>query len=72
MAIQIARPAKLTRIEPRTGAFWKHSRRTLGRDWPVAYLFALPMVVLLFGLIGYPIVRAFMLSFYNVTGITNR
>jgi multiple sugar transport system permease protein len=72
MAIQIARPARLAPTAPRTGAFWRHSRRTLGRDWPVAYLFALPMVLLLFGLIGYPIVRALILSFYNVTGITNR
>jgi multiple sugar transport system permease protein len=72
MAIQIARPAKLAPSVSRPGVLWRHSRRVLGRDWPVAYLFVLPTVLLLFGLIGYPLVRAVILSFYNVTGITNR
>ncbi len=56
----------------RSATFWKQSRRILGRDWQVAYLFVLPLVVLLFGLIAYPLIRALILSFYNVTGITNR
>ncbi len=30
------------------------------------------MALLLFGLIGYPLVRALILSFYNVQGVTNR
>ena len=34
------------------------SQRVLGRDWPVAWLFVLPTLALLFGLIGYPIARA--------------
>src|SRR5262249_43265773 len=72
MAIQIARPAKLAPAQPRTVGFRRLSRRVLGRDWVVAYLFALPMVVLLFGLVGYPLVRAVNLSFYNVVGINNR
>ena len=52
------------------GAPWfKTSQRVLGRDWPTAYLFMLPMVLLLFGLIGYPFVRALYLSFHNAVGI---
>ena len=41
----------------------------LGRDWITGYLFVLPMVLLLFGLIGYPFVRAVWLSFHNAVGI---
>ena len=55
-----------------TSSFWRQSKRVLGRDWPVAYLFIAPLVILLFGLIAYPLVRGVILSFYNVTGITNR
>ena len=72
MAVQTARHAPLAPTAGRSPTFWKQSRRLLGRDWPVAYLFALPTVLLLFGLIGYPLLRALVLSFYNVTGITNR
>ncbi len=43
-------------------------RRLLGRDWQAAYLFALPLALLLFGLIAYPIFYALRLSFYNVIG----
>ena len=57
---------------PRGSAFWRRSRRILGRDWPVGYLFVAPTVILLFGLIGYPLFDALRLSFYNVTGVTNR
>ncbi|MEJ7838395.1 MAG: ABC transporter permease subunit, partial [Thermomicrobiales bacterium] len=53
-------------------SFQRRSRRALGRDWPVAYLFIAPTAILLIGLIGYPLVEAVRLSFYNVTGITNR
>lgn len=51
----------------RRGLF-KATQRILGRDWPTAWLFAAPMVLLLFGLIGYPFVRAIWLSFYNTVG----
>jgi multiple sugar transport system permease protein len=37
----------------------------LGNDWAVAYVFAFPLVLLLFGLIGVPIVKAVWLSFHN-------
>src|SRR4051812_44713598 len=48
---------------------FKSSQRILGRDWPIAWLFFLPTALLLFGLIGYPFVRALYLSFFNVVGV---
>ena len=72
MAIESVR--RIPRVAPATGTsnFWRQSKRVLGRDWPVAYLFIAPLVILLFGLIAYPLIRGVILSFYNVTGITNR
>src|SRR4030081_2128977 len=55
-------------VTARSGCF-KSSKRILGRDWPVAWLFFLPTALLLFGLIGYPFVRALYLSFFNVVGV---
>jgi multiple sugar transport system permease protein len=49
--------------------WFKTSQRILGRDWPVAYLFILPMVALLFGLIGYPFLRGAWLSMINTVGV---
>src|SRR4051794_2560976 len=49
--------------------WFKTSQRVLGRDWPVAYLFVLPTILLLFGLVGYPFVRGLVLSFFNAVGI---
>ena len=57
---------------PARSRFWRVSKRILGRDWPVGLLFVAPTVILLFGLIGYPLFDALRLSFYNVTGVTNR
>ena len=45
------------------------SKRVLGRDWLIAWLFFLPTALLLFGLIGYPFFRALFLSFFNVVGV---
>jgi multiple sugar transport system permease protein len=50
-------------------SWFKSSQRILGRDWPIAWLFFLPTAVLLFGLIGYPFLRALFLSFFNVVGV---
>src|SRR3981081_848472 len=55
-------------VAGRAGWF-KSSKRILGRDWPGGYLFFLPTALLLFGLIGYPFVRALFLSFFNVVGV---
>src|ERR1700737_833123 len=50
-------------------SFFKSTQRILGRDWPIAWLFFLPPPLLLFGLIGYPFIRALYLSFFNVVGV---
>jgi len=49
--------------------WFKSTQRVLGRDWPVAYVFILPTVLLLFGLVGYPFARGIYLSFHNAVGI---
>jgi multiple sugar transport system permease protein len=56
---------------PRTAArSWsKAVQGVLGRDWLTGWLFVLPMVLLLFGLIGYPFMRAVWLSVHNAVGI---
>ena len=55
-------------VTARPGWF-KSSQRALGRDWPVAWLFFLPTALLLFGLIGWPFLRALYYSFFNVVGV---
>jgi multiple sugar transport system permease protein len=50
-------------------SWFKKSQRILGRDWPIAWLFIVPTVALLFGLIGFPIARAIYLSLFNVVGV---
>ncbi|MGI9147398.1 MAG: ABC transporter permease subunit [Chloroflexota bacterium] len=54
---------------PAQSGWLKSSTRILGRDWPIGWLFFLPTALLLFGLIGYPFVRAVYLSFFNVVGV---
>jgi multiple sugar transport system permease protein len=55
------------RTAPRQNAFLA-SKRLLGRDWPVGWLFFLPTALLLFGLVGYPFLKAVYLSLFNVVG----
>lgn len=43
-------------------------RRLLGKDWTTGYLFALPMMALLVGLIAWPLAQAVWMSFHNVVG----
>jgi multiple sugar transport system permease protein len=54
---------------PARPSWFAQSRRVLGRDWSIGWLFFLPTALLLFGLIGYPFVRALYLSFFNVVGV---
>jgi multiple sugar transport system permease protein len=54
---------------PARAGWFKSSQRALGRDWPIAWLFFLPTALLLFGLIGFPFVRALYLSLFNVVGV---
>lgn len=54
-------------------------RDWLGRDWAAAYVFVLPTILLMGGLIAYPLLRAVYISFTNTvslrigpfTGLTN-
>jgi multiple sugar transport system permease protein len=69
MAAPLAGPAALGRAPVASRTWFKRSQRLLGRDWPTAYVFVLPMTLLLFGLIGYPLVRAVYLSFHNAVGV---
>lgn len=41
----------------------------LGKDWRVAYIFMAPTVILMGGLIAYPFLRAFYISFTNTTSL---
>src|SRR5947209_16477223 len=62
IGVRAARPA----VRP---TWFRSSQRMLGRDWPIAWLFLVPTAALLFGLIGYPFVRALYQSFFNVVGV---
>jgi multiple sugar transport system permease protein len=44
-------------------------RRALGRDWATAYIFVLPSLLLLGGLIAYPFLNAVYLSFTNTVSL---
>jgi len=69
MAAPVAHPGGVSTATPLAARPWfKTSQRVLGRDWAVAYVFIAPMVLLLFGLVGYPLVLAFKLSFYSGIG----
>src|SRR5258708_32766279 len=48
---------------PREAAAAGSLRRVLGRDWLAAWLFLVPCLLVLVGLIGYPFVSAILLSF---------
>jgi len=45
----------------------KRLQQALGRDWAEAYVFIAPAMVLLVGIIAYPFLRAFYISFTNTT-----
>ena len=73
MAVQTAEQKAAANLrKPTSSGFWRVSKRMLGRDWAVGFLFVAPTVILLFGLIGYPLLDAVWMSFHNVTGVTNR
>ncbi len=62
IGVRTAQPA----VRP---TWFRSSQRILGRDWPIAWLFLLPTAALLFGLIGYPFLRALYQSFFNIVGL---
>ncbi|MEM7034962.1 MAG: hypothetical protein AAF629_35810, partial [Chloroflexota bacterium] len=46
----------------------KRLREILGPDWREAYVFMLPTVILLGGIIAYPFIQALYLSFTRTIG----
>lgn len=60
------------RVAPKApGKSWHVALRDLlGRDWAAAYVFVLPTIVLMGGLIAYPLLRAVYISFTNTVSLT--
>jgi multiple sugar transport system permease protein len=48
--------------------FQRFMRQWFGEDWATGYLFAAPMLLLLGGLIAWPLMQAMWMSFHNVIG----
>ena len=72
MALESARGApSAVDTAQRSNSLWARSKRLLGPDWAVAFVFAAPLVILLFGLIGWPLLQAVILSFYSSVGVRN-
>jgi len=53
---------------PSSRRWFKRSQRLLGRDWPTAYLFLGPTLILLGLIKAYPFLQAVWFSFYHVIG----
>jgi multiple sugar transport system permease protein len=69
--------ASLNRVAVHTATFERSRRleKVLGRDWKVALIFVLPMVVIMVGLILYPFLHAIALSTTSlnfISGETNQ
>src|SRR5918912_2176432 len=70
MATSIAGRQRARPETPAGAPGWlRASQRVFGRDYPIGWVFVLPMALLLFGLIGYPFLRAVYLSLFNVVGV---
>lgn len=55
---------------PATRRPWQAALRDLlGKDWAAAYVFVLPTIVLMGGLIAYPLLRAVYMSFTNTISL---
>lgn len=59
------------RIDPKPSSrSWRVMLRDLlGRDWAAAYVFVLPTILLMGGLIAYPLLRAVYISFTNTVSL---
>lgn len=68
-----ANPAVARQMRPMS--MMRRIQGVLGRDWKIAYLFVLPMVLLMAGLIFWPFISAILMStttFNFLTGDTNQ
>lgn len=61
-------PASRPTVVRRPSRFPVIMRRVFGEDWATGYVFAAPMLLLLGGLIAWPLLEAARMSFYNVIG----
>jgi multiple sugar transport system permease protein len=68
MSTDTGRAPSSTLVAPRETSTRRRLEVLFGRDYQVAWLFAAPMLVLMLGLIGWPILTAFWMSFFNVLG----
>jgi multiple sugar transport system permease protein len=68
MSLDTIRAPKETAAAPVVADWRVRSQQVLGRDWQIAYLFVAPMMALLVGLIAWPFLQAFYMSFFNVIG----
>lgn len=64
---RLAQMAKSLPAAPPRPTLRKRLQRTLGGDWGVAYAFMAPTVILMGGIIAFPFLRAFYISFTNTT-----
>jgi multiple sugar transport system permease protein len=60
--VSVAQPSHRRPLYARIG-------QVLGRDWAVAYVFVLPSILLLVGLVAYPFINAVYLSFTNTVSM---
>jgi multiple sugar transport system permease protein len=67
--MEVTTRAKPLVISKPTSSLHKRLKILLGPDWLAAYLFFLPAAILLAGVIGYPFVYAFFLSFTRTTSL---
>ncbi|HEX2185625.1 MAG TPA: ABC transporter permease subunit [Chloroflexota bacterium] len=65
-ALQLPRGARPAPVRTRGPA--RLLRGILGDEWLAGYLFAAPMLVLLLGLVAWPLLQAVWMSFHNVVG----
>jgi multiple sugar transport system permease protein len=67
MAAEFLPKSSSVPVRTTQSALSKRLETLLGKDWKVAWLFMAPTAILMGGLIAYPFVRAFYISFTNTT-----
>jgi multiple sugar transport system permease protein len=66
MEVTSAKPVAISQPSPGLG---KRLKLILGPDWKEAYVFILPAVILLGGVVAYPFLNAFILGFTRTTSL---
>jgi multiple sugar transport system permease protein len=69
MSLDTIRAPRPAAVRAAGSSSWElRAQQIFGRDWKIAWVFMLPMLLLLLGLIAWPFLFAFWMSFYNVIG----